>query len=183
LEKKNTRINCNVNGEPAKILHELKERGVIQTNREAVIQGFLALKEKIVRLDLEKATLKTLTEQRVYLRPWEEIVGTLTGIEISDLETTALLTCTTRKHIAITLPKDQTDSTQLQQLIGKKIGILKTEDPERPLAIRTFTETTDARNPTAWNRQLRRSLLSYAFKGYALKFSLWLSELRLSWWF
>jgi len=121
--------------------------------------------------------------EETHLAPWQEAIGTLDKIENSETQTIALLTCTYKKQIAIPLPKNQPETQKLEKLLGQKIAILKTDNPDKPLAIRTFTATPDANKMCCWNLQLRRSLLCYAFKGYALKFSLWLSGLRLSWWF
>jgi predicted DNA-binding transcriptional regulator len=121
--------------------------------------------------------------QETHLSPWEEAIGTLDKVENSETHTIALLTCTYKKQIAIPLPKDQPETKKLQELLGKKIAILKTDNPDKPLAIRAFTETPDAKNIHCWNLWLRRSLLCFALKGYALKFSLWYLGLRLRWWF
>jgi hypothetical protein len=123
------------------------------------------------------------THQEKHLKPWEEAIGKLDKVENSETQTIALLTCTYSKQIAIALPKEEPETQELEKLIGCKIGILKTDNPDKPIIIRTFTETPATMMCNLWLRQLRRSLLCYAFKGYALKFSLWLSGLRLSWWF
>ncbi|MDG6995544.1 MAG: hypothetical protein JRN52_06460 [Nitrososphaerota archaeon] len=51
------RININLTGEPAKILRELKERGLVQNNVDSVAQGLLALHEKVIRRDLASLRL------------------------------------------------------------------------------------------------------------------------------
>ena len=51
------RINTQVGGEPAKILVELKRRGLVTSNTDAVIQGLLALHEKVLRVDLMRTKL------------------------------------------------------------------------------------------------------------------------------
>jgi len=59
-------IRCVINGEPARVLLELRRRGIIRSNADAVCQGLLALWEKIVRRELEEAQLKAskhLTEE------------------------------------------------------------------------------------------------------------------------
>ena len=138
------RVNCNVYGDAKRILSELKDRHIIDSNREAVVQGLLALQERVTKLDMEKTKLRSLTEQRVYLRPWDEIVGTLSGTEITHAEVTALLTCTYEKHIAITIPKDKPETQQLQEqlqkLQGQKIAIFKTDNPQKPFIVRTLNE-------------------------------------------
>jgi hypothetical protein len=54
------RINTAIKGEPAEILIELKKRGIVTSNSDAVIQGLLALYEKVVQRDLAIARLKNL---------------------------------------------------------------------------------------------------------------------------
>jgi hypothetical protein len=50
-------IRCAVDGEPARVLLELRRRGIIRSNADAVCQGLLALWEKAVRRELEEARL------------------------------------------------------------------------------------------------------------------------------
>jgi len=45
------RINIKLEGEPAKILLELKKRGLVLSNRDAVVEGILALHEKVLQRD------------------------------------------------------------------------------------------------------------------------------------
>jgi len=121
------------------------------------------------------------------LEPWQEIIGHYQSLKINQDKVTVILSHTL-PNTAITFPKETVEAQTLLQTLkntqkGTKIAILKTDNPQKPLTIRTYTATPDAENEHLWLRQLRRSLLWYAFKGYALKFSLWLSELRLSWWF
>lgn len=127
------------------------------------------------------------THQETQLEPWQEAIGNFEALKISEDKVTLTLTHTV-KNLAITFPKEAPEAQTLLQALkntqkGTKIAILKTDIPEKPIIIRTFTAIPDANNQPCWKQQLRRSLLCYAFKGYALKFSLWLSGLRLSWWF
>jgi hypothetical protein len=59
-ENKKVRINTSIKGEPAEILLELKKRGIAVSNTDAIIQGLLALHEKVVQRDLATARLKSL---------------------------------------------------------------------------------------------------------------------------
>jgi hypothetical protein len=179
LASSSVRVNCNINGDAARILLELKKRGVIQSNREAVVQGLFTLQEKVMKLDLEKAKLKTLTEQKAYLKPWEEVTGTLNGTEITDTEVTAILTCTYKKQIAISLPKDHLETQELKKYLGKKIAIIRTDNPQKPIRIRTYDDSPVAHNSALHGLGLRRSLLWVALKFGALKVSLWPLGLRL----
>jgi hypothetical protein len=51
------RINTQLNGEPAEIIMDLKRRGLVTSYRDAVIQGLLALHEKVLRRDLMRTNL------------------------------------------------------------------------------------------------------------------------------
>lgn len=51
-------INCNIKGEPAQILLELKERGLVNSNKDAINQGLCALYNKILERDLKTKQLK-----------------------------------------------------------------------------------------------------------------------------
>ena len=59
------RINTQISGQPAEILVELKSRGLVTSNTDAVIQALLALYEKVVERDLKAAQLKTLKQSEV----------------------------------------------------------------------------------------------------------------------
>jgi len=56
------RINTTIKGEPAKQLLELKRRGIVITNTDAVVHGIRLLYQQIVEQDLKKAQLERLTE-------------------------------------------------------------------------------------------------------------------------
>jgi len=56
------RINTSISGIYAEILINLKRRGILRSNTDAVCQGLLALQEKILKLDLEMARLKQLQD-------------------------------------------------------------------------------------------------------------------------
>ncbi|MEM2111154.1 MAG: hypothetical protein QXX08_04675 [Candidatus Bathyarchaeia archaeon] len=82
--------------------------------------------------------------EETHLVPWQEAIGTLDRIEESETQTIALLTCTHTRQLAIPLPKNQLETKKLQRLIGRKIRVLQTDLPERPLVIKSFNETTAA---------------------------------------
>ena len=48
-------VKCILRGEPAKIVRELKERGIVKSVREAVVQGLLLLHERMAERDLRMA--------------------------------------------------------------------------------------------------------------------------------
>jgi hypothetical protein len=48
-------IRCSIKGEPAELLRELKERGVVSSVREAVVHGILAFYERTIERDLKRA--------------------------------------------------------------------------------------------------------------------------------
>ena len=51
-------VKCTLKEDPARIVMELKERGVVASIREAVVHGLIAFHEKIVDRDLKIAQLK-----------------------------------------------------------------------------------------------------------------------------
>ena len=58
-EKQNIiRINCVIEGDPARWLIELKRRKIVITNKEAVILGLQAIYEEILKLDSTELYLK-----------------------------------------------------------------------------------------------------------------------------
>lgn len=56
------RINTKISGQPAEILLELKRRGLVTSNTDAIIQALMALYENVVDRDLRAAQLRTLRE-------------------------------------------------------------------------------------------------------------------------
>jgi hypothetical protein len=99
--------------------------------------------------------------QETYLASWEEALGTLDKVENSETQTVAFLTCTYKKQIAISLPKNQPETQKLQKLLGQKIAILKTDIPEKPLIIRTFTAKPVTQNCHLQLQLLRKTILCW----------------------
>jgi len=56
-ESSNVHIRCQITGDPAKILTELKRRGLARSNVDAISQGLVCLWEKIVTRQLREAQL------------------------------------------------------------------------------------------------------------------------------
>lgn len=50
-------IKCSISGEPARILLELKQRGLVNSNKDAVNQGLYALYNNILERDLKQLKL------------------------------------------------------------------------------------------------------------------------------
>ena len=48
-------LKCTLKGDQALIILELKERGIVGSVREAVVQGLFAFYEKILKRDLRRA--------------------------------------------------------------------------------------------------------------------------------
>ena len=48
-------VKCTLDGEPARILRELKRRGIVSTMKDAVMQGLIALNEDVTERDLREA--------------------------------------------------------------------------------------------------------------------------------
>jgi len=60
LEKPRVRINMTVEGEPAEWLNEWKERGLVTSYTDAVVQALRTFNEKITEQDLKFARLNNL---------------------------------------------------------------------------------------------------------------------------
>jgi len=52
-------IRASIEGEPARILLELKRRGLARSNVDAISQSLITLWEKIIARELREAQLKT----------------------------------------------------------------------------------------------------------------------------
>lgn len=57
------RINTEIEGEPAKILLELKNRGLVSDNTDAVNQGLLVLYDRTLKRDLARLQLQRLLKE------------------------------------------------------------------------------------------------------------------------
>jgi hypothetical protein len=55
LSEEKVWVNFVLTGEPARIIREAKKRGIAKSTRDAVVQGLLALNDKMVERDLRKA--------------------------------------------------------------------------------------------------------------------------------
>jgi hypothetical protein len=62
-------VKCTLTGEPARMVRELKERGLVRSIREAMVQGILVLYERTAERDLKRA------QARASLRLEEEASG------------------------------------------------------------------------------------------------------------
>ena len=110
------------------------------------------------------------THQQACLRPWEEALGTYKTLEISKDEITLILS-PAYKDLKIIFPKNSPEAKTLIKTLknvpkGQKIALLKTDNPEKPLITRIFTETTDAVNNPLALLLFRRSILCVAFKAF-----------------
>jgi len=48
-------VRCSLTGDPARMVRELKDRGIVCSVREAVVHGILALYERTAERDLKRA--------------------------------------------------------------------------------------------------------------------------------
>jgi hypothetical protein len=104
------------------------------------------------------------TRKEVKLRPWEEICGTLKGIENDPETITAIIACTQNLDIALPYPKDTPEANTIQNLdkyLGQKIRILKTDNPQQPTIIIKQHEEKRLRKP-----QVRPKTI-YGIDGFA----------------
>ena len=130
---------------------------------------------------LEQLLLSKRT--KVQLRPWEEIIGTLQTIETNSQTITAVISYTQNLEVALSYPKNTPEANIIEKLkphLGQKIAILRTDNPEKPLTIKTFKKATVAHKTSSWLVWVRKSILWVTFKGsrlISLKFSLTQLEL------
>lgn len=86
--------------------------------------------------------------EEVQLRLWEELQGILLSLEVDDYKISAILTCTPNNEMAITFSKGAKEATLLEEalndLIGQRVAILKTDSSQQPIVIRSFTAKTEA---------------------------------------
>ena len=52
-------VKCELEGKPAKIIKELKRRGMVKSVREAVVQGILTYWDQVMVRDLREAQAQT----------------------------------------------------------------------------------------------------------------------------
>ena len=52
-------VKCELEGKPAKIVKELKRRGIVKSVREAVVQGLLTYWDQVMVRDLREARAQT----------------------------------------------------------------------------------------------------------------------------
>jgi hypothetical protein len=112
---------------------------------EELRQKFGYSRSGIYRYILTRFLEKTLLAKRkqVQLQPWQEIIGTLKAIETGNQTISAVVMCTQSVDIAVTYPKETAEATILQNLnslLGQKITLLKTDNPEKPLIVKTLSE-------------------------------------------
>jgi hypothetical protein len=85
------------------------------------------------------------THEETKLEPWDEAIGSFEKLEIDEEKVTTTLS--THKNIRITYPKNTAEAQTLTQTLtntkkGTKIAILKTDNPQKPIIIRTLNEPT-----------------------------------------
>lgn len=116
--------------------------------------------------------------KQVSLRPWEEIVGRLKAIETNSQTISAIINCTHDLEIALTYPNDTPEAKIIQNLnnhLGQKIAMLKTDIPEKPLIIKTLNETTVAgkQNLALWWFRRSLFLVAFIFLRSSFRFGCW----------
>lgn len=136
------------------------------------------LRQKIgyTRSGFYRYSLTRLLEQmllskrkEVQLAPWDEVVGTLQTIETESETITAVIACTQNLEIALLYSKDTAEAAIIQEaggMLGQRVRIIKTDDPGKPIIIRTFCATTASQNSflqPLWLRKTMRAVLSGAF--------------------
>ena len=120
-------------------------------------------------------------QKELHLQPWQEIIGTLKELKTDVETTTAILTCTHHAEYTISYPNGTKEAKTLQKLKNKKgtkVALLKTDNPEKPLAIRTFYAKPVAHKNFLQRLWCRSTLLWTALKVVAFNIALWYVGLR-----
>jgi hypothetical protein len=157
----------------------MKNGKLIETGTRRVVwipekldQEIETLRQKIgyTRSGFYRYAITRLMEQmllskrkEVRLQPWEEVVGTLKTIEEGNQTISAIISCTQNLEIALQYPKDTLEAETLQNLnkhLGRKIAILKTDNLEKPLIIRSYSEPAVAKNKVSARLSVRRMMLT-----------------------
>ena len=112
------------------------------------------------------------TFQQINPQPYQEVIGNYETLKINENEVNLILT-RTPTNMKLSFPKNTPEANTLTQALqntekGQKIGILFTDNPQKPLIIRNFNETTVADNDDLALSWLRKSILFVAFKDFGL---------------
>lgn len=83
------------------------------------------------------------THQQMQLQPWQEAIGIYKDLKVNSEHVTLILT--TQKTINISFPANTPEAKTLIKTLqniqkGQKIAILKTDNPKKPLIIKTLKE-------------------------------------------
>jgi hypothetical protein len=82
--------------------------------------------------------------KEIRLQPWQEIVGTLKEIKVEGDQTTAILRCTRQVDFVMSYLSGTKEAEILQSfnnLLGKKVVILRTDISEKPILARIVSKT------------------------------------------
>lgn len=85
------------------------------------------------------------SDHEIQLLPWEEAIGNYDALKITKDKVTLFLIYTP-KTVTIGYPKESLEAQTLTRALknvkkGTKVAILKTDIPQKPLIIRTLTES------------------------------------------
>jgi hypothetical protein len=93
---------------------------------------------------LKEVETRQVISKEIRLQPWQEIVGTLREIKVEGDQTTAILRYTRQVDFVISYLNGTKEAKILQtldNLLGKKVAILRTDIPEKPILARTISKT------------------------------------------
>lgn len=93
---------------------------------------------------LKEVETRQVISKEIRLQPWQEIVGTLREIKVEGDQTTAILRYTRQVDFVISYLNGTKEAEILQSLdnlLGQKVAILRTDIPEKPILARTISKT------------------------------------------
>lgn len=86
---------------------------------------------------------KEILPKKIFLKTWQEAVGTCRGLRTSETEIAIVLSLANGQIIEVFFPRASVEDVLRElddRMIGRKIGIMKVDDVENPILIRRLDE-------------------------------------------
>jgi len=93
---------------------------------------------------LKEVETRQVISKEIRLQPWQEVIGKLKEIKVEGDHTTAILRYTRHVDFVISYLNGTKEAEILQtldNLLGKKVAILRTDIPEKLILARTISKT------------------------------------------
>lgn len=93
---------------------------------------------------MKEVETRQVTSKEIRLQPWQEVIGKLKEIKVEGDHTTAILRYTQQVDFVISYLNGTKEAEILQSLdnlLGQKVAILRTDILEKPILARTISKT------------------------------------------